>query len=179
MPRNPLARCNARHLRIRRLVQFILVGAVYHNALTNRAALLCRALRRVARLCSRMVSDTVNTRIHGRPTAVLRKKNPLPFPHSLSSANFAVLSQKETGFKRVETLVSILLPTAVGTANSCAPQSATLCLIQAKNSPPRQGEPPVRFKCPGYPVPDDLTRKGIRFQDASALRRTALPAHRV
>ena len=57
--------------------------------------------------------------------------------------------------------------------------SARSCLIQAKNSPPRQGEPPVRFKCPDYPVPDDLTRKGTRFQDASALRRTALPAHRV
>ena len=41
--RNSLARCTARHLRIRRLVQFILVGAVYHNALTNCAARLCRA----------------------------------------------------------------------------------------------------------------------------------------
>ena len=63
------------------------------------------------------------------------RKNPLPFPYSLSSANFAVLSQKETGFKRVETLVSILLPTAVGTANSCAPQSATLRLIKAQKNP--------------------------------------------
>ena len=35
----------------RRLVQFILVGAVYHNALTNCAARLCRALRRVSGLC--------------------------------------------------------------------------------------------------------------------------------
>ena len=43
VPRNSLARCNARHLRIKHLVQFILVGAVYHNALTNCAALLCRA----------------------------------------------------------------------------------------------------------------------------------------
>ena len=41
--RNTLACCNARHLRIKHLVQFILVGAVYHNALTNCAALLCRA----------------------------------------------------------------------------------------------------------------------------------------
>ena len=40
VPRNSLARCNARHLRIRRLVQFIFVGAVYHNALSNCAALL-------------------------------------------------------------------------------------------------------------------------------------------
>ena len=43
VPRNPLARYTAWHLRIRRLVQFILVGAVYHNALTSCAALLCRA----------------------------------------------------------------------------------------------------------------------------------------
>ena len=41
--RKSLACYTARHLRIRRLVQFILVGAVYHNALTNRAARLCRA----------------------------------------------------------------------------------------------------------------------------------------
>ena len=43
VPRNPLACCNARHLRIRRLVQFIFVGPVYNNALKDRAALLCRA----------------------------------------------------------------------------------------------------------------------------------------
>ena len=64
----------------RRSVAFIFAGAVYHNALTNCAALSCRALRRVARLCSRMVSDTVNTRIHGRPTAVLRKKKSSAVP---------------------------------------------------------------------------------------------------
>ena len=60
VPRNPLARYTAWHLRIRRLVQFILAGAVYHNALKNRAALLCRALRRVNRLCSRTLSDPAN-----------------------------------------------------------------------------------------------------------------------
>ena len=63
--RNPLTRCNGRHLRIRRLVQFIFVGAVYHNALTNCAALLCRALRRVNRLCSSTVSGTANMSRHG------------------------------------------------------------------------------------------------------------------
>ena len=56
-------------------------------------------------------------------------------PYSLSSLIAAVLSQKETGFIRVETLVSILLPTAVGTANSCAPQSATLRLIKTQKNP--------------------------------------------
>ena len=43
VPRNFLTRYTARHLRIKRLVQFILVGAVYNNALKNRATLLCRA----------------------------------------------------------------------------------------------------------------------------------------
>ena len=43
VPRKFLARCNARHLRIKRLVQFIFVGPVYNNALKDRAALLCRA----------------------------------------------------------------------------------------------------------------------------------------
>ena len=43
VPRNPLARYTAWHLRIRRLILFIFAGAVYYNALTNCAALLCRA----------------------------------------------------------------------------------------------------------------------------------------
>ena len=42
------------------LVAFILAGPVYNNALKNRAALLCRALRRVNRLCSRTLSDPAN-----------------------------------------------------------------------------------------------------------------------
>ena len=40
MSRNSLTRYTAWHLRIRRLVQFIFVGAIYHNALTICAALL-------------------------------------------------------------------------------------------------------------------------------------------
>ena len=63
--RNSLARCNARHLRIKRLVQFIFADPIYHNALTNCAALSCRALRRVNRLCSRTVSDAANMSRHG------------------------------------------------------------------------------------------------------------------
>ena len=38
------------------LVAFIFAGAVYDNALTNCAALLCRALRRVAHMCSSTLS---------------------------------------------------------------------------------------------------------------------------
>ena len=58
--RNSLTRYTAWHLRIRRLIQFIVVGAIYYNALTICAALLCRALRRVNRMCSRTVSGTAN-----------------------------------------------------------------------------------------------------------------------
>ena len=56
VPRKSLARCNARHLRIKRLVQFIFAETVRNNALTNRAALLCRTQRRVARMCSSNLS---------------------------------------------------------------------------------------------------------------------------
>ena len=63
--RNSLARCNARHLRIKRLVQFIFADPIYHHALTNCAALSCRALRRVARMCSRTVSGTAYRFRHG------------------------------------------------------------------------------------------------------------------
>ena len=54
--RNSLTRYTARHLRIRYLAQFIFVGPVYYNVLTTCAALLCRALRGVARMCSSTLS---------------------------------------------------------------------------------------------------------------------------
>ena len=55
--------------------QFILAGAVYHNVLTTRAALLCRTLRRFNRMCSRTLSDTANRL---RKT---RKKKSSAVPH--------------------------------------------------------------------------------------------------
>ena len=56
VPRNSLARYDRQHLRIRRSVQFILAGAVRYNVPRICAALLCRALRRVNRLCSSTLS---------------------------------------------------------------------------------------------------------------------------
>ena len=56
VPPDFFARYTARHLRIRRLILFIFAGAVYHNALSNCAALLCRTQRRVARMCSSKLS---------------------------------------------------------------------------------------------------------------------------
>ena len=72
--RNFLTRYTAWHLRIRRLVQFIFVSAVYHNALTNCAALLSPRgpslalwaihlvprLRGFNRMCTSRVSDPAN-----------------------------------------------------------------------------------------------------------------------
>ena len=68
--RNSLTRYTARHLRIRRLIQFIFAGAVYCNAQEVWSALLCRPLRRVADMCSRKVSDTANMQIHKRTQCV-------------------------------------------------------------------------------------------------------------
>ena len=57
------------------LVQFILAGAVYHNALTSCAALLCRACEDFP-VCVAVMYLTLRTGCerHGR-------KNPLPFPY--------------------------------------------------------------------------------------------------
>ena len=73
--RNSLTRYTAWHLRIRRLVQFIFVGAVYHNALTNCAALLCRACVDLT-VCVAVGYLTLRTGFerHGR-------KNPLSYSY--------------------------------------------------------------------------------------------------
>ena len=105
--RNSLARCNARHLRIKRLVQFIFADPIYHNALTNCAALSCRALRRVARMCSRTVSGTAYRFRHGStlcsPTVEkILCRSPISERSPVSGLRQAK-KQRETGVKRVET----------------------------------------------------------------------------
>ena len=107
MLRNSLARCNARHLRIKRLVQFIFADPIYHNALTNCAALSCRALRRVARMCSRTVSGTAYRFRHGStlcsPTVEkILCRSPISERSPVSGLRQAK-KQRETGVKRVET----------------------------------------------------------------------------
>ena len=79
VPRNSLTCYTARHLRIRRLVQFILADPVYYNALTNCAARLCRACVELTTCvaeryltCEQVAKDT-------------EEKNPLPFPFSKRS----------------------------------------------------------------------------------------------
>ena len=109
--RNSLARCNARHLRIKRLVQFIFVGPVYNNALKDRAALLCRAcLDEITCVAVRYLTLRTGCS-RGRTPKVVRpqqRKNPLPFPFSQRS-HVGNLRQTIQGkgviHKRVETAV--------------------------------------------------------------------------
>ena len=120
--RNSLARCNARHLRIKHLVQFILVDPVCNNALTNRAALLCRALRRVNRLCSSTVSGTANMSRHGStlcsPTVEKLLCRSLFSERSHVGNLRQTNKQRETGVKRVETVGVYPLALAAGAAKS-------------------------------------------------------------
>ena len=77
--RNSLARCNARHLRIKRLVQFIFADPIYHNALTNCAARLCRAcVDLITCVAERYLTMRTGCEKHGR-------KNPLPYSFSKRS----------------------------------------------------------------------------------------------
>ena len=68
----------------RHLVQFIFAGAVYHNALTTCATLLCRACVEVNHMCSRTVSNPANgllKRTYSEGSSSVAEKNPLPFPY--------------------------------------------------------------------------------------------------
>ena len=136
VPRNSLTRYTARHLRIKRLVQFILVGAVYHNALTKCAALLCRACAEEP-VCVAVRYLTLRTGCekHGR-------KNPLPYPISKRSHVGNLRQTRKQGkgrsSKRKENRrLSFLFAPAAGAALSRAPQSATPRLISSENPPAR------------------------------------------
>ena len=151
--RNSLARCNARHLRIKRLVQFIFADPIYHNALTNCAALSCRALRRVARMCSRTVSGTAYRFRHGStlcsPTVEkILCRSPISKRSHVGNLR-QTLQGKGVIHKRVETagVYPLVRPRGVS-ARSRAPQSATRRLIQAKNLPPVRGEHACGSSCP-------------------------------
>ena len=141
--RNSLARCNARHLRIKHSVPFISVGPVYHNALTCCAALSCRTLRKENHLCSSTVSDTANMRIHERSQAVSAEEKILcrfPFSQRSHVGNLRQIrkqgkgrSPKRKGNRRCP----FLFAPAAGAALSRAPQSATPRLISSEKPPAR------------------------------------------
>ena len=139
--RNSLARCNARHLRIKRLVQFIFADPIYHNALTNCAALSCRALRRVARMCSRTVSGTAYRFRHGSTLCSPTVEKILcrsPFRSGHMSAIFARPSKgKGVIHKRVENRrLSTLLCARAASAHVPAQPVPEKAALNTRGKPP-------------------------------------------
>ena len=130
--RNSLACCNARHLRIRRLVQFIFAETVRNNALTNRAALLCRTCEDFP-VCVAVMYLTLRTGCerHGR-------KNPLPFSFSkrspVSGLRQTIQGKGRSSKRKGNRRCPFLFAPAAGTARSCTSQSATPAESQAKTS---------------------------------------------
>ena len=121
----------------RRLVQFIFVGAVYHNALSNCAALLCRTQRRVAHMCSSAVSDTAN-----RLRKTRKKKSSVVHPVSQRShvGNLHQIRKQGKGrsSKRKENRrLSFLFAPAAGAARSRRPQTANPPLRFSEKLPAR------------------------------------------
>ena len=134
--RNSLTCYTARHLRIRRLVQFILADSVYYNALTNCAARLCRAcVDLITCVAERYLTMRTGCEKHGR-------KNPLPYSFSKRShiGNLRRIRKQGKGrsSKRKENRrLSFLFAPAAGAANSRAPQSATPSLNLSEKPPAR------------------------------------------
>ena len=140
MPRNSLTRCTARHLRFRRLVQFIFAGPVSNNALKNCAALLCRTCAD-SPICVAVRYLTLRTGYerHGR-------KNPLPFPFS-ERLHIGHLRQtfqgKGRSSKRKENRrLSFLFAPAAGAATlpPSADGESPPAEVQRKTPPPVRGE---------------------------------------
>ena len=128
-----------------------------NSRLTSCAALLCRALRRVNRLCSRTVSGTANRlKKHGR-------RNPLPFPFSQRS-HVGNLRQTIQGkgviHKRVETagVYPLVRPRGV-----------------SANPPPRGA---ARSRRRGRRTPAEVQRKTHRPLGANCLRGSCAPDNR-
>ena len=137
VPRNSLARCNGRHLRIRRLVQFILADPVYYNALTNCATRVCCAcVDLITCVAVRYLTLRTGCERHGRKNLCRT-----PFRSGHMSVICAGLGSKgKVGVQRGRKTAGCpsFLPTAVGTASS-PPRGA------ARSRRPQTANPPLRF----------------------------------
>ena len=157
MSRNPFARCNARRLRIMRSIPFIFAGAVCNNALTNCAALSCRTLRRVARMCSSMVSDTANMRIHGAQSASRReeKSSAVPLLGAVTGLRSApdYLTRERQEFKEEgkPQVVLPFCPRPLG-ANTLTRFVHPAGSVQRKKAAARKGAAPTFLVCPRQSV---------------------------
>ena len=136
----------------RRLIPFIYVGPVYHNPLTNRAALLCRTQRKVAGLCSSNVSDTANK---SRKTRQKKSSAVPPFRSGHMSAICARLTDKgKVGVQRgreTAGVPSFLPPPRVRHAPAAAAANPTLSFSGKLSAP--SGRTRLRqFVFPSHPV---------------------------
>ena len=158
VPRNPLARYTAWHLRIRRLIPFIFVGPVYHNPLTNRAALLCRTQRKVAGLCSSNVSDTANKSRKAR-----KKKSSAvpPFRSGHMSAICARLTDKgKVGVQRGRETAGVpsFLPPRRAPHSPALRRAHPPLRFSGKLSAPSGRTRLRQFACPAQSVPKKRRR---------------------
>ena len=150
MLRNSLARCNTRHLRIKRLVQFTFADPVYNNVLKNRAALLCRACGDPP-ICVAERYPALHIDFDmGAHCAPLRKKKfsavPL-FRSGHMSAICARLSKGKGRFTRGwKPQVSTLLCARAASAHSPAE-------VQRKTFRPSGANTLTQFVCPAESVP--------------------------
>ena len=103
-------------------------------------------------MCSSTVADPANMSRQGSTLcspAVEKILCRSPFRSGHMSAICARLSQKEVGVKRVETLVSTLLPPPRGAARSRRPQTANpLAEVQRKTLRPLGANPPAAVRMP-------------------------------
>ena len=136
-------------------------------------------LRRPNHLCSSTVSDTANMSRHGSTLCSPTEEKILcrsPFRSGHISAICARLSQKEVGVKRVETLVSTLLPRRGARRRSRRPQTANpLAEVQRKTPRPLGANTPTAVRVPRSAGAE----KGCHPEGANPLTQFAHPAQPV
>ena len=130
---------------------------------------LCRALCRVAHMCSRTVSDTANMSRHGStlcsPTEAKILCRSL-FRSGHMSAICARPSPKEVGVKRVETLVSTLLPRRGARLVPAVRRRRISSLNLSEKPPARKGANTLtQFEYPAQPV---LKKTAARTERSAA-----------
>ena len=167
VPRNSLTCYTARHLRIRRLILFIFAGAVYDNALTDCAALSCRAcVDLITCVAERYLTLRTGYEKHGR-------KNPLPYSFSKRShiGNLRRIrkqgkgrSSKRKGNRRCPFLF----------AHRRGYGAALPAEVQRKTLRPSGANPLTQFEYPGQPV-----QKRSRPEGANPLTQFAYPGQPV
>ena len=147
------------------------VGAVRYNMPKSCATLLCRALRRVTRMCSSTLSDPANrlqNKRCGNPTAV-----PL-FSSGRRSLVCARLSNKgKVGVQRGRKTAGCpsFLPPRRAPHSPALRRAQLSAEVQQKRLPPGQSEPPARFKYPAGSV-----QKRSRPSGANTLTQFVCPA---